>query len=147
MKDDEDTGILASGKKRKRERTNYSEKEMLKDFDLAIDGHFAEEDNDNNSVASDYSDAGGDDSSEEDAIQYLSEDLKQIVQDVKNTRTKKDERHSWGGAGPTQWSKYDVELLLKTMQAFGYGNISWDDFFKKSMPFSKSYKPEELRYV
>jgi hypothetical protein len=147
VKDDEDTDILASGKKRKRERTNYSEKEMLKDFDLAIGGRYAEEDDDKNSVASDYSDAGDNDSSEEDAEFYQNEDLNQIVKGVKITRTKKDERHYWGGVGPTQWSKGDVELVLRKMQAFGYGNIAWDDFFKKSMPFSKVYKPEELRYV
>lgn len=150
VKDDEDNDILASGMKRKRERTNYSEREMLKDFDLAIDGKYSDygDDNqDNNSVCSEYSDAGDNSSDEKNIDGYENEDLKQIVKDVRNNnKKKKDERHKWGGGGVTQWAREDVELLLKCLQTFGYGNISWDQFFsKQTMCLSKVYKPEELR--
>lgn len=150
MKDDElDNDILASGMKRKRERTNYSEKEMLRDFDLAIGGRYQDyaEDNDNASVSSAYSDTADNSSDEEGMDGFENEELKQIVRDVKkNSQKKKDERHQWGGTGATQWTKDDVEQFLKCIQSYGYGNISWDKFFsKQTMRLSKVYPPEELR--
>jgi hypothetical protein len=168
-----DTDILASGKKRKRERTNYSEKEMLKDFDLAI-GKYAsyDDDNDNNSVASEYSDAPDNSSDEEEALDsFENEELKMIVKDAKSSHKKNDERHQWGGVSSTDWTKNgkakqecvlycifisslffiviycnaDVEQILRCLQMYGYGNIEWDQLFKKAMPLSKAHKPEELR--
>ena len=101
MKDshEEDDNILASGKKRKREKTNYSEKEMLKDFD------FADYDSDNNSAVSEYNDAAENFSDEEDDEEFENEDLTKIVKAIKHSHTKKDDRHQWGGASSTDWTK------------------------------------------
>ena len=144
MKDDEDGDILASGKKRKRERTNYSEKEMLKDFDHAI-GKYASYDDDD-SVASEYSNVADDSEDEDDIGEIENEHLKRIAKDVKSSHTKTEERHQWGGASVTDWSKDDVEQVLKCLQSYGYGNIPWNEFLSKQrLPLSKTYKPEELR--
>jgi len=112
VKDDGDDDILASGVKRKRERTNYSEKEMMKDFERAI-GRYAdyEDINENNSGISEYSDKASGSSDDEDLDGFQSEALKKIVKDMKNSHKKKDERHQWGGINLTHWNK-DGKYLL-----------------------------------
>lgn len=118
---------------------------MLKDFDHAI-GKYASYDDDD-SVASEYSNNAADNSSdEEDVDEIENEDLRRIAKDVKSSHTKTEERHQWGGASWTDWSKEDVEQVLKCLQCYGYGNIPWDEFLsKKRLPLTKTYKPEELR--
>ena len=112
VKDDGDDDILASGVKRKRERTNYSEKEMMKDFERAIDRYADYEDiNENNSGISEYSDKASGSSDDEDLDGFQSEALKKIVKDMKNSHKKKDERHQWGGINLTHWNK-DGKYLL-----------------------------------
>eukprot|EP00804_Cyclotella_cryptica_P025678 CCRYP_002891-RD/>CCRYP_002891-RD protein AED:0.05 eAED:0.05 QI:284/1/1/1/1/1/17/975/2223 len=146
VKDGDDDEILPSGKKRKRGHTNYSESEMMKDFDQAI-GPQPDygEDDDNKSAASEYSAEGGS-SDDEDLEGVENEELKEIVKAVKSSHKKKEERHQWGGLTSTEWTKDDVEQVLKCLQTFGYGNISWDRFFSHQvMPLSKSYKPEEMK--
>ena len=105
--DDGDDNILASGKKRKREKTNYSEKEMLKGFD------FADYYSDNNSTVSEYDIAENmSDDDDDDEEQFENEDLTKIVKVIKHSHTKKDERHRWGGASSTDWTKDGKQLQI-----------------------------------
>ena len=104
VKDDEDDEILPSGKKRKRGHTNYSESEMLKDFDQAIGRQPDGEDDDNKSAASEYIDEGR--SSDDEINEGVeNEELMDIFKAVKSSQKKKEERHQWGGVTSTEWTK------------------------------------------
>lgn len=170
---EENHAILASGQKRKRGKTDYSEKAILKDLDAAIrggrymNGIGDSDDDDDKSVQSEYSDTGN--SSVDESLDNVeNEKLKAIV---KATKTTKNERHQWGGKAASEWLKdgelfarvfvlcsslppnspfysyirsTDAEQVLKALQTFGYGNVPWNQFIA-SMTLSKSMKPDELK--
>jgi len=41
-----------------------------------------------------------------------------------------EERYRWGGPGPDNWKKDQVESVLESIEQHGYGMIPWDQFFK-----------------
>lgn len=53
------------------------------------------------------------------------------------------ERVRWGGSMPTHWRKEDVELLMKTLNSFGYGSSDWTGFVGR-LEFSKTYPLVEV---
>lgn len=113
-----------AGKKRKRSEKSYNEKEYHKKLNAVFMGIGSasssdDDGSDNESVASEYSDT--DDVTLGSA---LSEDLKAIVKATKSQ--KKEERHRWGGSGAKEWKNSDADHVLKALNSFGYGNISWE---------------------
>eukprot|EP00986_Skeletonema_menzelii_P007190 scaffold2808_cov143-Skeletonema_menzelii.AAC.8 len=133
-----------AGKKRKRSEKSYNENEYHKKLNAVFMGigsaSSSEDDgNDNESVASDYSD-----SDDETLGSALSEDLKAIVKATKSH--KKEERHRWGGSGAMEWKNSDADHVLKALNSFGYGNISWEKFQSHLTPhLSKPMSVAEIK--
>eukprot|EP00984_Skeletonema_dohrnii_P000282 scaffold91_cov114-Skeletonema_dohrnii-CCMP3373.AAC.4 len=135
-----------AGKKRKRSEKSYNENEYHKKLNAVFmgigDAASSDDDgdgDDNGSVASEYSD-----SEDETLGSALSEDLKAIVKATKSH--KKEERHRWGGSGPKEWKNSDADHVLKALNSFGYGNISWEKFQSHLTPnLSKAMQVEEIK--
>ncbi|KAK1747456.1 chromodomain-helicase-DNA-binding protein [Skeletonema marinoi] len=133
-----------AGKKRKRSEKSYNENEYHKKLNAVFmgigDAASSDDDGDDNgSVASEYSD-----SEDETLGSALSEDLKAIVKATKSH--KKEERHRWGGSGPKEWKNSDADHVLKALNSFGYGNISWEKFQSHLTPhLSKPMQVEEIK--
>ena len=126
--------------KRKRAQQSYSEKEYLKRLDAAIrDGVEGSDVDDDASLSSEYSNSG--EVSEDDHV-LDNEALKTIVKATKSK--KKEERYVWGGSSQSEWKQADAEAVLKVLQSFGYGNISWQQVNAMLSP-SKPMKLEEIK--
>lgn len=134
-----------AGKKRKRSEKSYNENEYHKQLNAAFKGigdADSSDDNgdDNASAASEYSDSGD----ETLGSAFTNESLKVIARAAKSH--KKEERHRWGGTGAKQWKNSDADHVLKALNAFGYGNISWERFQSHLSPhLSKPMQLEEIK--
>jgi len=141
----EEKDVLQSGKKRSRNKAIYNEKL----FDQGLIDTIGESDVDSTSGGSDeefeQSDGVADELDEFDFSKEMKNDhLKRLMQ---RSRTELDrvERKRWGGKTVHQWMKEDVDLLVKLLLRYGYGNIPWDSFltgFKSEA--SKSYDDIEV---
>lgn len=134
-----------AGKKRKRSEKSYDEKEYHKKLDAVFrgtaDGFSDHDSNDNDdvSLASEYSQ-----SVDETLESVVSEDLREIMKATKSHV--KEERHRWGGAGAKEWKNADADYVLKALNSFGYGNISWENFQSYLSPhLSKPMHLEEIK--
>ncbi|KAL9182865.1 hypothetical protein ACHAXT_004144 [Thalassiosira profunda] len=131
--------------KRKRDKPQYSEKETWKQLDREIrfgvdGGSGAEEAANDESSSDEYSDSGGESDDE-----YLNLDNAAMKIISKATKSKKkDERYRWGGSGASEWKQSDADAVMKAIQAYGYGNISWEKF-NAYLPLSKTMKPQEVK--
>ena len=73
--------------------------------------------------------------------------LKKLMERKKITLSKK-ERTRWGGKKLTEWSKPDVEVVLKSINRFGYGNKHWNILYTEmETEFSKKYDEVEVCMV
>lgn len=54
-----------------------------------------------------------------------------------------NERFRWGGSLPSEWTKDDVESLIKALSTFGYNRMAWKDFVNHS-DLSKEYDLQEV---
>jgi len=141
---EEDKQVELTGQKRKRAKTNYSERDYLKELDAQIlNGTGASDDDDSSAASSGYNNIGNE--SVEDTFEYdliENDDLKKIIRATKSKNKK--ERHTWGGMAPNEWTQPDAEQVLKGLMSFGYNNIPLDSFIS-SLSLSRSYKREEIK--
>ncbi|CAB9496158.1 CHD3-type chromatin-remodeling factor PICKLE [Seminavis robusta] len=89
-----------TGKRRKRNVTNYSEAHYGKKVEASLRLSDAEDDDDD--------EESGDDES------YGSDDEGQ-----------KRERHRWGGSRPSDWKKDEAKKLIGLLHGHGYGALGW----------------------
>ena len=130
-----------AGKKRKRSETSYNEHEYHKKMNavfMGVNAGYSDDNSDDNaSVASEYSE-----SEDETLGSVLSDDLKAIVKATKVH--KKEERDKWGGSGQKEWKNADAEQVLKALQSYGYGNMTWEKF-QSLLTLSKPMQLEEIK--
>lgn len=141
----EDDSTDLAGKKRKRTQANYSER----DYDRRLTGTLGSGGSDSeSSSSSNESDSESDnwDDDDEDLVADTSaENEGGKIGRTKRIRKKK-EKSRWGGTGPTEWEKADVEKVFKALQMYGYGNLEWDVFSKKlDISREGQYSIEEVR--
>jgi hypothetical protein len=145
-----------AGKKRKRNKTNYSER----DFDQKIEGAIVMSDDGGSSSSAEF-DSDSDDESLQDGSPHSIKDLadsdagKAAAPPVpgatkprgKKIKKRKKEKARWGGSGMDEWSKSDVNVLLKALHSYGYGNHSWEDFRDKAGLSKTKYSVDAVRVV
>ena len=146
------------GKKRKRAKTNYNERDYERQIEAHLgDGVFMtsdEEAEDSDDAASDSSDG-----QESSSIDYdhefnfspnykLQDETLEIIKEAKKKNAQKKERTRWGGNKRTEWVKSDVEVIIKFLYCYGYGNLPWQDLLEKVEPeLSKPYGQFEVCFV
>jgi hypothetical protein len=108
--------VIEHGKKRRRRMTNYSESQYGKSIDQTI-----------GDLASDQSqsDEARDDDFDENEISDSS---------TSNSPRKKlkVESTNWGRKNAEGWTRVDVEKVVKGLLSYGYANITWENFRKKT---------------
>jgi hypothetical protein len=106
---------VETGKKRKRKQANYSEVAYKRQFDDQLKlSESDESDSDSDEIRED--DFDEDDASDESGSQR---------------KKRKKEYAKWGRKDSQGWKRNDADRLVKGLQAYGYGNMPWEDFSKK----------------
>ena len=134
-------------RKRTRAKTNYSERDYLKMLDAQIKhgGGASDDDSKAASDSSEYDGAGDGESSDDESLVNGALDNVALKSIIKATKPKKHkERYMWGGSASTEWTQSDAEQVLKSLQSFGYSNISWDSF-SSSLTLSRPYTRDEIK--
>ena len=139
---DDDDKIM-TGKKRKRTKAAYSESQ----YDKSLDSNLLLSDSDG---SSDDSDSDSEDEwSVQDASQgspgsaETTEDA-QVVAGKKLVKRKK-ERTKWGGSKQNQWASDNATKVMRAMQSYGYGNLSWEEFVRKGSINTSNLDTDEVK--
>jgi hypothetical protein len=110
-----DETAVETGKKRKRKQANYSEVAYKRQLDDQLRLSESEE-----------SDSSSDDIQEDD---FDEDDASDGSGSPRKKRKK--EYAKWGRKDSQGWKRNDADRLVKGLQAYGYGNMSWEDFGEK----------------
>lgn len=119
-----DDVVDETGKKRKRKQANYSETAYKKQFDSHL--RLSESDDEDDS-GSDSDEVREDDFDEDDADD--SSDTSGSQTHVRKKRKK--EYAKWGRKDSQGWKRSDADTLVKSLHAYGYGNMPWEEFRTK----------------
>lgn len=101
---------------RQRNKTNYSEKEYMKSLDKAF-------------LGSDQDNSSDDDEEDDDEDESVGDE--------------NAERGRWGGSA---WKREHVESLLRALQSYGYGRMTWEAFIER-LDFGNRYSCMEVGLV